>query len=95
MSKQEEEQLKSLYSNLENLTFVTLAFQSRKATLSTVRYIFDEVIAEFPLTVKYLSTSGRSIYNRSFESRFIKIQEGSTAFLGESEKFAVSIFEKM
>lgn len=72
---------------------VTLALQSDEATLSTVRYIFNEVISEFQSTSKRVSIDAGIINGKSFESGLIKIQ-GRTVALDKFEKYSVCVLKK-
>lgn len=94
LTKTEEKNLSLLFKKLESLNQVTLALQNPKTTISTVQYIFEEVIKEFPSTCTRLSPTASIVHDKWFESGIAKIQEGRSAALNIMESTAVHKFKK-
>lgn len=67
---------------------MTLALQSAKTTVLTVRYISDKVINELPSTSNLLSSTANLILNKTFENGLIKTQDSKEATLENSESDA-------
>lgn len=67
---------------------MTLALQSAKTTVLTVRYISDKVINELPSTSNLLSSTANLILNKTFENGLIKTQDSKEATLEISESDA-------
>ena len=67
-------QLKRLFTLFEQLNPVALAHQHDKATVSTVRYLFDEVISTFPFIRYRLGSRAPIVHCQDFESGLVKIQ---------------------
>lgn len=75
-----------MYSDLKKLNNVTLALQAENCTLSTVRYISDELIAEFPSTEPRLSPTASIAHNKKFDCGIIKRQKVNAGWLSDTEK---------
>ena len=94
LTKSQDIAVQNLFTDLKKLDTVTLALQAEKCTIATVRYIFDEVMKDFPSMVYRLSPSADIVHNDIFEKGVVKIQEGNAGFLTEDEKKAVEKFKK-
>lgn len=86
----ENTKISELQPSLQKLYSVTLALEREKTTLSDVRCLFDDVIANFPITAKYLSPDAEIIQDKVFERALVKLQRSKSAELTLKEAESVS-----
>ena len=87
--------IQKLFKILQKLEPITKALQAEKCTLCTVRYIFDEVGADFPCTSHLLLSSAPIVQVQAFETAVVKLQHGWSRLLTEEEKSTVQKFKKL
>lgn len=94
LSATEDQVLEELFSTVERLDAVTLALQKENISIASVRYLFDEVVSEYPSTKSRLCSSAKIIHDQSFENGLVKLQQGKMGQLSFSEECAVQVFAK-
>lgn len=65
-NQEQDTAVETLYNNLKYLNSVTLSWHAEKCTLATVRYIFEEVIKEFPSMESRFSSMESIVHKTNF-----------------------------
>ena len=89
----ENSQMIFLNQNLKKLDSVTLALQNESTDIADVRFLFDEVIKEFPGLESHCGTRSDIVHSPDFEAAIIKIINDSENELSDNEKEAVILLK--
>ena len=89
----ENSQMIFLNQNLKKLDSVTLALQNESTDIADVRFLFDEVIKEFPGLESHCGTRSDIVHSPDFEAAIIKIINDSENELSDNEKEAAILLK--
>lgn len=92
LTSEQERLVSKLFSDMKKTKRCHKDITGRKCTLSTMGYIFDELMNVFPSTSRGLSSTDTIIHDVDFENGIVKMQQGNSGMLTENEVPAVSVF---
>lgn len=93
-SRQEEQDLRNILSDLKVFESVSKKLQEANINLLIQRKLFDALISKYPQTLEYLGSASRIVHSPKFESGVCKILEGGNEELDEVEKEELLQFKK-
>lgn len=93
LSPGENLQVGEIFKDLENFESVTKFLQLRTATMSDVRTLFDQLIADYPFFESLIGKNASIIKYPDFENALVKLQNGNFCDLTIEEKYNVKWLE--
>jgi hypothetical protein len=93
LSPGENLQVGEIFKDLENFESVTKFLQLRTATMSEVRTLFDQLIADYPFFESLIGKNASIIKYPDFENALVKLQNGNFCDLTIEEKYNVKWLE--
>jgi hypothetical protein len=85
-------QLQKLLEDLTELDSITIQLQDSRISLSDVRSLFDTCIESYPSMKHYLAVDAKIVHSSDFESGILKVIDGNSDALSETEFEKVSVF---
>jgi hypothetical protein len=93
LSPGENLQVGEIFNDLEKFESVTKFLQLRTATMSDVRTLFDQLIANYPFFESLIGKKASIIKYPDFENAIVKLQNGNFRDLTVEEKASVKWLE--